>query len=213
MRLIRGAGLRGLGGIHLRIAVEDEDDEVGAGGEIVRPLLSFRRRELEAYLNDIGQSWREDATNFDEKFTRNRVRKLVLPLLEKEFNPSVAENLAELAEIARGEEDYWENEVSGWMGTGVHWSEPEWARRKPASDGLIQIALSTKNPHFSRKHLARNGAPADQCPRDERSAIAHRRRTVARDECLGRSDLVSGGAGRGAAQIDQGGRRKCRPSA
>jgi tRNA(Ile)-lysidine synthase len=164
MRLIRGAGLRGLGGIHLRIAVEDEDDEVGAGGEIVRPLLSFRRRELEAYLNDIGQSWREDATNFDEKFTRNRVRKLVLPLLEKEFNPSVAENLAELAEIARGEEDYWENEVSGWMGTGVHWSEPEWARRKPASDGLIQIALSSKIP-TSRANTSREmGHPRINAP-------------------------------------------------
>ena len=143
MRLIRGAGLRGLGGIHPRIAVED--DEGGTGGEIVRPLLAFRRRELEAYLNDIGQSWREDATNSDEKFTRNRVRKLVLPLLEKEFNPSVAENLAELAEIARGEEDYWENEVSGWMGTGVHWSKPEWARRKSTGDGLVQIAISVKD--------------------------------------------------------------------
>jgi tRNA(Ile)-lysidine synthase len=144
MRLIRGAGLRGLGGIHPRIAVED--DEGGTGGEIVRPLLAFRRRELEAYLSDVGQSWREDATNSDEKFTRNRVRKLVLPLLEKEFNPSVAENLAELAEIARGEEDYWENEVSGWMGTGVHWSEPEWAHRKVAAQGLVQINFAAEGP-------------------------------------------------------------------
>ena len=54
-------------------------------------------------------------------------RKLVVPLLEQEFNPAVAESLAELAEIARGEEDYWENEVAGWMGTTVQWSEPEWA--------------------------------------------------------------------------------------
>ena len=142
MRLIRGAGLRGLGGIHPRIAVED--DEGGTGGEIVRPLLAFRRRELEAYLNDIGQSWREDATNSDEKFTRNRVRKLVLPLLEKEFNPSVAENLAELAEIARGEEDYWENEVSGWMGTGVHWSKPEWARRKSLGMDSFKLRFPSK---------------------------------------------------------------------
>ena len=56
------------------------------------------------------------------------MRKLVLPLLEQEFNPAVAENLAELAEIARGEEDYWENEISGWLGTTVQWSEPDWAR-------------------------------------------------------------------------------------
>lgn len=135
MRMIRGSGLRGLGGIHPRITVEDEDDE--ACGEIIRPLLGVHRRELQQYLNDIGQAWREDATNTDESFTRNRIRKLLVPLLEKEFNPSIAVNLAELADIARGEEDYWENEVAGWMGTGVHWSSPDWAVSKTAE--LVQI--------------------------------------------------------------------------
>jgi len=139
MRLIRGAGLRGLGGIHPRILVEEDNGEVS--GEIVRPLLGVRRRELELYLRDIGQAWREDLSNADERFTRNRVRKLVVPLLEKEFNPAVAENLAELAEIARGEEDYWENEVAGWLGTTVQWSEPEWARAVSKEAGLVQIAV------------------------------------------------------------------------
>jgi tRNA(Ile)-lysidine synthase len=138
MRMIRGAGLRGLGGIHPRIPVEDEDGEVS--GEIVRPLLAVRRRELQRYLADLGQTWREDSSNADERFTRNRLRKLVVPLLEKEFNPAVAENLAELAEIARAEQDYWENEVSGWLGTTVQWSEPEWARVRSGADGLVQIA-------------------------------------------------------------------------
>ena len=138
MRMIRGAGLRGLGGIHPRILVEDDGGEIS--GEIVRPLLAVRRRELERYLNEIGQVWREDSSNDDEQFTRNRVRRLVVPLLEQEFNPSVAHNLAELAEIARGEEDYWENEVSGWLGTTVQWSQPEWARAVSDADGLVQIA-------------------------------------------------------------------------
>src|SRR5580700_10791638 len=138
MRMIRGAGVRGLGGIYPRILVEDEDGELS--GEIVRPLLAVRHRELEQYLVDIGQTWREDSTNTDEKFTRNRVRRLILPLLEQEFNPAVAESLAELAEIARGEEDYWENEVSGWMGTTVQWSEPEWVRGRSGADGFVQIA-------------------------------------------------------------------------
>ena len=126
MRLIRGTGMRGLGAIHPRILVEHEDGE--GHGEIIRPLLGIRRRELEKYLADLKQSWREDSTNFDAKFTRNRVRKLILPLLEREFNPTVVENFAELAEIARDEEDYWENEISGWLGTVVQWSEPAWTR-------------------------------------------------------------------------------------
>jgi tRNA(Ile)-lysidine synthase len=138
MRMIRGAGVRGLGGIHPRILVEDDEGEVS--GEIVRPLLAVRHRELEQYLIEIGQAWREDSTNTDDKFTRNRVRKLVVPLLEQEFNPAVAGGLAELAEIARGEEDYWENEVAGWMGTTVQWSEPDWARAESSAEGLVQIA-------------------------------------------------------------------------
>jgi len=138
MRMIRGAGMRGLGGIYPRIPVEDDEGEIC--GEIVRPLLAIRRRELEQYLNDVGQTWREDSSNTDARLTRNRVRKLVVPLLEKEFNPAVAESLAELAEIARGEEDYWENEVAGWMGTTVHWSEPEWARDAGSRASLVQIA-------------------------------------------------------------------------
>ena len=137
LRLVRGTGIDGLSGIHPRILVEDDDGELC--GEIVRPLLGTSRRELEQYLADIGQSWREDSTNSDHAFTRNRLRKRVLPLLQKEFNPAITENLSELAEIARGEEEYWENEVAGWMGTAVHWVEPEWVQQNPA---LVQISLS-----------------------------------------------------------------------
>ena len=151
MRMIRGAGMRGLGGIYPRIPVEDDDGEIC--GEIVRPLLGTRRRELECYLKDIGQAWREDSTNSDDALTRNRVRRLVVPLLEKEFNPAVAENLAELAEIARGEEDYWENEVAGWMGTVVHWSEPEWAREAGSGAALVQIASADNSDPQGLKPL------------------------------------------------------------
>jgi tRNA(Ile)-lysidine synthase len=149
MRLIRGTGLRGLGGIHLRIVVEHEDGE--GHGEIVRPLLGIRRRELEQYLAELKQPWREDATNADSKFTRNRVRKLLLPVLEREFNPAVMESFAELSEIARDEEDYWENELSGWLGTVVQWSQPEWARGLPGFDdsqSLVQIQPSAPHPQL-----------------------------------------------------------------
>src|SRR5271168_5403838 len=149
MRMIRGSGLTGLGGIHSRLVVEGDDGEIC--GEIVRPLIGVRRRDLEQYLRDTGQSWREDSSNTDSAFTRNRLRKLVVPLLEKEFNPAVAENLAELAEIARGEEEYWENEAAGWMGTTVHWSEPEWARAGSKTSALVQISSASRgesqSPH------------------------------------------------------------------
>src|SRR6202166_1809494 len=147
MRLIRGTGFRGLGAIHPRVIVEDEDEQ--GHGEILRPLLGIRRRELQQYLAHLKQPWREDSTNSDARFTRNRVRRLVLPLLEREFNPAVVENLSELSQIARDEEDYWENEISGWLGTVVQWSQPEWTRGLPGfedpqslgSQALGQIRL------------------------------------------------------------------------
>jgi len=144
MRVIRGTGPRGLGGIHRRILVADEDEE--GHGEIIRPLLGVRRSELESYLLQIKESWRDDSSNIDVRFTRNRLRKLVLPLLERELNPAVVEGLSELAEIARDEEDYWENEIAGWLGTVVQWSEPSWARQDVS---LVQIAPAGGGPSSS----------------------------------------------------------------
>jgi tRNA(Ile)-lysidine synthetase-like protein len=62
----------------------------------------------------------------------------------------VVESFAELAEIARDEEDYWENEISGWLGTVVQWSQPEWARGLPGFEGtqeLLQIQPSQAKMH------------------------------------------------------------------
>jgi tRNA(Ile)-lysidine synthetase-like protein len=61
----------------------------------------------------------------------------------------VVESLAELAAIARDEEDYWDNEISGWLGTVVQWSQPEWTRGLPGFEGsqsLVQIQPS--NPEL-----------------------------------------------------------------
>ena len=146
LRLIRGTGLKGLGGIYPRILVEDGPGE--DSGEIVRPLLAIRRRDLEHYLTELNQPWRDDSTNASAKFTRNRLRQLVLPLLEREFNPAVAESLAELSEIARGEEDYWENEIAGWLGTTVQWSEPEWARGLSPGSPQSLLQIQPQNSDF-----------------------------------------------------------------
>lgn len=134
MRALRGTGLRGLGGIYPTFDLEQDDELVG---QAVRPLLETRHHELRQYLKEIGRSWREDSSNLSPHFTRNRVRHLLLPLLEREFNPAAAESLSELAELARDEEDYWQNEISGWMGTAIHWSEPKWAAR--GQQGLVQL--------------------------------------------------------------------------
>ena len=182
MRLIRGTGPRGLGGIHSRILVEDNDGE--PQGEIIRPCLGFRRAELEGYLRNIGQPWREDATNSDLKFTRNRIRSVLLPLLQREFNPKVVEQLSELAQIAGDEEEYWENEMSGWLGTVVQWSPPEWARALPGfedSSSLVQIC---------RRNVHEDNRQAELLARIEKAGHAIANATVSRPWLLSEPKAV-----------------------
>jgi tRNA(Ile)-lysidine synthase len=90
--ILRGTGITGLGGIHPRV------------GYVIRPLLGFRRRDLRAYLKSRKQVWREDASNRDTSRLRARIRKKILPLLEKQFQIGVVEHLASLAELAREDE-------------------------------------------------------------------------------------------------------------
>jgi tRNA(Ile)-lysidine synthase len=87
--ILRGSGLTGLGGIHPQV------------GKIVRPLLAVTRADLRTYLKTRKQSWREDATNRDTSKTRARIRKQLIPLLEKSFQPRVVEHLGTLARHAR----------------------------------------------------------------------------------------------------------------
>jgi tRNA(Ile)-lysidine synthase len=108
LRLVRGAGTRGLAGIYPRLTVAVSR----FSASIVRPLLNTRRKQLEAYLREIGQEWREDSSNRDLRHARNRVRHGIVPRLERSLNPAVRETLAETAEIARAEEEYWQDELS-----------------------------------------------------------------------------------------------------
>ena len=100
MKFLRGAGTRGLAGIH---SVLKRD-----GIRIIRPLLETPRAEVESYLTACGQPWRDDHTNQDTQFTRNRIRHELLPLLQRDYNPNLRELLSEAAEVAVAEEEYWQ---------------------------------------------------------------------------------------------------------
>ncbi len=102
LKFLRGAGTRGLAGIYPSLDVWDGD-----ALRIVRPLLCVTRDQVEAYLASLGQSWREDESNLDHRFARNRVRHSLLPLLEREYNANIRQVLGDAAELARAEEEYW----------------------------------------------------------------------------------------------------------
>lgn len=111
MKLLRGAWTEGLGGIAPALEVDNTGRPTGTAsvGRVVRPLLGATREQVVAYLNGLGQPWREDSSNASGAHTRNRVRAQLMPLL-REFNPSIAATLAQTAELAREEEARWSTE-------------------------------------------------------------------------------------------------------
>jgi len=159
LKLARGAGTRGLAGIYPRVAVSCQLSAISRmssenGSAIVRPLLSTSRKELEAYLGEIGQSWREDSSNRDLRHTRNRVRHGIIPRLEEHVNPSVRETLAEAAEIARAEEEYWTDTVTQLM--------PKlWSKAKSKNEdekGILQGKALSDLPLALQRRIVRAAA-------------------------------------------------------
>jgi tRNA(Ile)-lysidine synthase len=102
-KFLRGAWTEGLAGIAPKLETPE--------GEIIRPLLAASHSEIEAYLHKIGQDWREDSSNRDLCFTRNRIRHELLPLLEG-WNPRLREHMAQMAALARDEEAWWQAELA-----------------------------------------------------------------------------------------------------
>lgn len=91
LHLLRGTDPKGLAAMP-----ESRPLYKGSRVRLVRPLLGLRRGEIEAYLRAHGATWRTDKTNRSERFTRNWLRRRVLPLLETR-NPKIREHLATLA--------------------------------------------------------------------------------------------------------------------
>jgi tRNA(Ile)-lysidine synthase len=100
LKLIRGAGLIGLGGIYPRRE------------KVVRPLLDVSRAELRAYLETRGQAWVEDETNAELENPRNRIRHRVLPELDRAYGAEVSPAIARAAAIVR-EDGQWLEELAG----------------------------------------------------------------------------------------------------
>jgi tRNA(Ile)-lysidine synthase len=103
-RFLRGSGLTGLSGI------------APSADRIIRPLIDVTRAEIEQYLRARNIEWREDASNQDPAYSRNRIRHQLLPQLKKDWNPQLTETLARLADLAQEEETRWTQEIDGMLG-------------------------------------------------------------------------------------------------
>lgn len=97
LRLLRGSGTRGLAAAYPQV-----------DGLIIRPLLEARRSDVEGFLRDRGLTYRQDSSNRDLRFARNRVRHRLLPELRRHFNPRVVEALAGAAALLQEDERWME---------------------------------------------------------------------------------------------------------
>ncbi len=99
-RMLRGSGLRGLAGIY---PVTD--------GGYIRPLIDVTRAEVVEFLHGRSIPWREDSSNVDSRFARNRIRASLMPQLARDWNPRIGESLAQLASLAHDEERWWRSYI------------------------------------------------------------------------------------------------------
>ena len=95
MHVLRGSGLSGLKGIE-----KIRDDKY------IRPLIECEREEIEKYCEEKKLYPRIDKTNFENEYTRNKIRNVVIPYVQREFNPNIIQTLSRLSEVATAESDY-----------------------------------------------------------------------------------------------------------
>ena len=99
MNILRGSGLGGLKGIEAK------------RGKYIRPLIDCNREEIEEYCKENKLNPRIDKTNFDNTYTRNKIRNIVIPYIKKEFNPNFIETINRLSVLATEQEEYIEKLV------------------------------------------------------------------------------------------------------
>jgi tRNA(Ile)-lysidine synthase len=153
-KFLRGAWTEGLSGIHPVVEFPE--------GPILRPLLGATRAEVEAYLNQVGQAWRDDSSNREVTFTRNRIRHELLPLLET-WNPQLREHLAQMAVLARDEEGWWSSELDRLTPQLLLSGRPVRGGGRASGEGLALdvTRLAAFAPAVQRRLLRRVAAELD----------------------------------------------------
>ena len=99
MHILRGSGINGQKGIEPK------------RGKYIRPLIECERNEIEEYCNEKNLQPRIDKTNFENEYTRNKVRNLLIPYIQKEFNPNLIQTIDRLSNLVAEEEDYMDKQV------------------------------------------------------------------------------------------------------
>ena len=99
MNIIRGCGTSGLKGIEAN------------NKQLIRPLIECSRKEIEEYCKQNNLNPRIDKTNFENDYTRNKIRNMLIPYIQENFNPNIVEGINRLSSLSKQENDYLEKET------------------------------------------------------------------------------------------------------
>lgn len=99
MNIIRGCGTSGLKGIEAN------------NKQLIRPLIECSRTEIEEYCKQNNLNPRIDKTNFENDYTRNKIRNMLIPYIQENFNPNIIEGINRLSSLSKQENDYLEKET------------------------------------------------------------------------------------------------------
>ena len=134
-RIIRGTGIRGLSGIRERRNLASDPDI-----HLVRPLLSASRAQIRGYLEQLGQSFHEDATNADITRTRSRIRHDLIPKLEAEYNPRLREALDRLGRLAAATDEVVDAKIRKLSDTSIiEVAEDRIVINRPSLEGVSEF--------------------------------------------------------------------------
>ncbi len=114
LRLLRGSGSRGLGSI--APAVE---------GRIIRPLLDLERKDIAEYVRKRGMEFREDESNLDRRYARNKIRLDLIPYIQENFEPQIVRQIGKIVTILQEEDRLLENLTGREAQKAVFWEEGE----------------------------------------------------------------------------------------
>jgi len=152
MRVLRGSGGSGLSGIAPWHSEKN----------LIRPLLQTSRHQVEEYLRNLKQPWREDSSNLNPAHTRNRIRHELLPHLAQDFNPAIRQNLADLADVARAEAEYWDHELDAILPRVLRRGKPSRSGRSTSGEDAAILALDIEGmkslPLAMQRHVFRRVA-------------------------------------------------------
>ncbi len=150
LRLARGAGPTGLAGIYPR------------AGHVIRPLLDARRSDVEAWLRERRREWREDESNEDRSFARNKVRHDLLPQFVAAFGAGVVDVLARQAALSRDDADWFDRvatETAARLvkeeGTAVTLEAAALRALHPAVGRRVVLAVLRRTAGVGRRSLGR----------------------------------------------------------